>query len=128
MKYSEQIQEFLNFLRDCQQEYNIAVSKENDANDETQDLLHCLELHENGYHNLARISKTLQKVRQERREAKDREQQLQPIVEWASQSNKTIKELERLLGAVRKVEKSTEGRRYTPKTTILGQVFGGKEQ
>ena len=125
MKYSEQIQEFLTFLRNCQQEYNIAVSQENDANNETQDLLHCLELHKNGYHDMARISKTLRKVRQERREAKDRERQLQPIVDWLSQNKKTINELERLLGEVRKAEKSTESRIYTPKTSILGQVFGG---
>lgn len=126
MAYSTRISDFLDFLRDCQQEYNISVMREEDANNETQDLLHCLELRQNGYHDLARISRTLRRVRQERREAKDAERGLLPIVEWTSQNRKTVNELERLLGAVRAAEKSSAGRTYTPKTNILKEISGGE--
>ncbi len=67
LKYSEQIEGFLDFLREAKTDYNIAVSSEKEADDATQDLLHSLELYENTYHEYARAAKTLAKVRQERR-------------------------------------------------------------
>ena len=127
MEYSEHLSAFLDFLRDCKTEYNISETQEKDANEETQDLLHCLELHENNYHEMAKISKAIRKVRQERREAKDRERKLQPIVEWTNSNQKTIHELERLLGAVRAQEANASGRLYTPRTDILLRIFGGEK-
>lgn len=123
MMYSEQIQAFLNFLRDSQMEYNIAVAEEKEANEETQDILHCIELQENEDLELACIARALRSVRVNRREAKDRERQLQPVVEWIDQNRKTINELERLLGAVRKVEKNIGSRLYVQRTNILDQVM-----
>lgn len=128
MKYSEHLSAFLDFLRNCRSEYNVANIREREANDETQDLLHCLELHENSYHDLAKISKAMRQIRQERRAAKDTERKLQPIVEWAQNNQKTIHELERLLGVVRAQEASMSGRLYNPKTDILGQIFGGDQK
>lgn len=126
MRASEPVEGFLNFLREAQQEYNIASAQEADANDATQDLLHSLELDRNGYHDCAKISIALRQVRQERREAKDRVQQLKPIMDWIGQNTKTIRELERLLGDVRKAERGMEGRFYNHKTDILKQTLGGK--
>ncbi len=126
MAYSEQIADFLDFLRDCEQEYRIFSSQESDANAETQDLLHCLELQENSYHDMAKISKMLRQIRKERRSAKKKEEQLAPIVDWAVQNRKTIYELEKLLGAVRKAEKSTESREYRPKTDVLSRTLGNE--
>ena len=38
-----------------------------------------------------------------------------PVLDWIDQNRTTIKNLERLLGDVRKTEKSTENRIYTPR-------------
>lgn len=125
MKYGEQIEGFLDFMRNVKTDYNIAVSCEKDANDATQDLLHSLELCKNTYHKYARTAKKLAQVRKERRAAKDIREQLQPIVDWMEENGKFLFKLEMLLGNVRKAEKATEGRFYTPKTDVISEI--GKE-
>lgn len=123
MKYSESLESFLDFIREAQEKYNIAVLSEKEADDETQDILHSLELSENKYHDCARLSLALVKVRQERREAKDTRQQLQPIIDWAGQNGKTIRNLEQLLGAIRRAEKNLDNRFYRPKTDIVERTL-----
>jgi len=125
LKYSEQIEGFLDFLRESKMDYNIAVSTEKDANDKTQDLLHSLELYENTYHEYARAAKKLAKVRQERREAKDKREQLQSVMDWLEENDRVIHGLERLLGNVRKAEKAAEWRFYMQRTDVLAEI--GKE-
>lgn len=122
MKTSKQIEGFLDFLREVKTDYNIAVSSEKEANDATQDLLHSLELYENTYHEYARAAKKLAQVRQERRAAKDAREQLQLVMDWLEENDKVIHGLEKLLGNVRKAEKATEGRFYTPKTDVLDGI------
>lgn len=128
MKYSEHISSFLNLIREAQQEYNIAVSEEQDANNATQDILHSIELSENKYHDYARLAIALREVRQQRRRAKDTVQELQPIVDFSGDNMKFIKALERLLGDVRKAEKGTEGRFYSPRTDIVEQTLRGRQK
>lgn len=124
MKYSESLEKFLGYLREVQQEYNIAKRTEQETNNETQDILHNLELCENKYHDCAKLSLALRTVRQERRMAKDTQQALQPIINWIGQNTKTVKSLEQLLGEVRKTEKNMAGRQYHPKTDIIDKTFG----
>lgn len=126
MKYSENIDNFLNFLRESQQEYNIAVSDEKEKNDETQDLLHTIELQNHIPYNELLIFQVTKQVRQKRRIAKDTIRQLQPIVDWFKENQKVIKELERLLGNVRKEEQHIENRYYTSKTDIVERTLGRK--
>lgn len=109
------IEAFLDYIRETEQLYRISVANEEDANDETQDILHSLELEEHDYHDTARLGKRLKEVRQARRAAKDIMAQARPVVEWVETNRKTISALEQLLGAVRKAEKNTENRIYTPK-------------
>lgn len=116
----------MDFMRQAQQEYNMALSEEKYVNDATQDLLHTLELCDNSYHDKARISEALRQVRKERRTAKDKCLQLQPVADWIIKNNKTINGLEQLLGEVRKAEKNTENRYYNPKTDILEQILRKK--
>ena len=127
MKYSEHIENFLNFLREAQREYNIAAEDEKSANGATQDILHSIELGEHKYHEYARLSKALREVRQERRRAKDIEQQIQPVQEWVAENTKAIKNLEQVLGAVRKAERSTQERHYIPRTDVVKKILGGEE-
>lgn len=118
------IAQFLNYLRNCKEYYDIASEERREAENETQDILHCLELHENSYHDFAKLARALSKTRKERRVAKDREAIAGPIIEWEKANQKTIHDLERLLGTVRAAEAATERRLYNPKTDILGRVFG----
>lgn len=123
---SEILSDFLTYLRDTKQIYNMAVQDENDANDATQDILHSLEIDGGSYHELARLSKVLQDVRRKRREAKDKTICLEPIVQWIEGNAAVIKGLERLLGDVRKAERSLENRTYHQKTNIVETVRGNK--
>ncbi len=123
MNYSEQIEKFLNFLREARQKYDIAAAEETEANNATQDLLHSLELDDNKYHDSARIALALKQIRKERREAKDKEVKLQPIIDWSAENIRVIQELEQLLGAVRKAERNSVGRRYIPKTDVLKKTL-----
>lgn len=125
MNYSEQIERFLNFLREARQEYDIAVAEATEANNATQDLLHSLELDDNKYHDSARIALALKQIRKERREAKDKGVNLQPIIDWSTENIRVIQELEQLLGAVRKAERNSVGRRYIPKTDVLDKTLKG---
>lgn len=124
---SKPVEGFLDFLREARTAYNIARSEESDANDATQDLLHSLELEEHRYHEYARLSSALRDVRRQRRAAKDAVQRLQPLVEWMDKNNKAIKEMERLLGEIRRAEASIENRHYNPKTDIVQQIIGGQK-
>lgn len=125
-EYSLGLENFLQFLKNAREVYNISKLKENDTDNETQDILHKLELDDNSYHETAGLAKLLRTVRQERRKAKDNVLITAPIIEWVEENERVIKSLERLLGAVRKAEKSTEGRYYNPKTDII-ENFAGKE-
>lgn len=125
MTFAEQFSQFLKFISQCQANYCMAQSILEDTEAETQDILHKLELEENTYHEYARLSKALKKVRIERRKAKDTIEQLNPLVNWSDQNLKTIKELERVLGEMRKVEKNMSYRHYNPKTDIVNEVLKG---
>lgn len=128
MKYSEQIAGFLRFLREAQQEYSIATAEEQEANNATQDILHRIELNENKYHEYARLSIALRDIRRQRRAAKDKQLKLQPVIDLLEQEQKLVKTLERLLGDVRKAEKSAEGRAYCPRTDAVERALeGGKK-
>lgn len=127
MKRSEYISCFLDFMRESMVEYEIAKSGQANADNETQDLLHRLELHDDSYHDMARISRELKKARQERRKAKDAIIELQPILKWAEENARTLKSLEQLLGAVRKAEKATENRFYTDRTDAVERTVKHNE-
>lgn len=119
---SEGIDTFLAFLRGTEQQYHIAEASEQEANDMTQDLLHSLELQEHNYHEYAKLSKELKKVRQQRRAAKDTLSETLPILTWIESNRAVIRGLEKLLGEVRKAEKRTDNRIYTPRAQQKGAV------
>lgn len=115
LEVSRQIDDFLQFLRDCEQRYHMAEAEEQETNNLTQDILHSLELEDHDYHGFARLSKELREIRQSRRRAKDTMDMTAPVLDWADKNRNFIKSLEQLLGTVRKAEKRTENRIYTPK-------------
>lgn len=118
MSVSKGLEEFLKYIRDTEQLHRISIANEQQANDETQDILHSLELGEHSYHDQAHLAAKLREVRKNRRAAKDLITQTTPIVEWVEHNRGIIKGLEQVLGKVRKEEKNADGRIYTPKTNI----------
>lgn len=118
MSVSKGLEEFLKYIRDTEQLHRISIANEQQANDETQDILHSLELGEHSYHDQANLAAKLREVRKNRRAAKDLITQTTPIVEWVEHNRGIIKGLEQVLGKVRKEEKNADGRIYTPKTNI----------
>lgn len=117
---SNEVEAFLNFLRESEQNLHIAEMAEKEANEATQDILHKIELGELKPYEMVLLTKKLREIRQQRREAKDTRIQCEPIVCWASNNHTAIKSIERLLGDVRKAEKVTQNRIYIPKTDVLG--------
>ena len=123
LSYAKQFEQFLKFISQCQSDFCLAQSIQEDTEAETQDILHKLELEEITYHEYARLSKVLKKVRIERRKAKDTIEQLGPLVTWAAKNKDVIKELERILGDMRKTEKNMCYRHYNPKTDIVNEAL-----
>ena len=122
MKNSEHISSFLKFLKDIQTDYNIALETEKEADRETQDILHRLELGNDSYHDMAQMSKIIKSVRLERRKAKDAKTEAEPVMRWLKESPQTVRVLEQLLGEVHKAEKYNSNRHYTNKTDILNGI------
>ncbi|MDE7052702.1 MAG: hypothetical protein K2O92_07250 [Lachnospiraceae bacterium] len=122
MENSEHISSFLKFLKDIQTDYNIALETEKEADRETQDILHRLELGNDSYHDMAQMSKIIKSVRLERRKAKDAKTEAEPVMRWLKESPQTVRVLEQLLGEVRKAEKYNSNRHYTNKTDILDGI------
>lgn len=120
--YSENLSDFLDFLRNSKELYNIAVSSENDTENATQDILHKLELEQITYHENAKLAKLLAEVRQSRRQHKNTILILQPLIEWINAHPNEIKTLERTLGDMKKNEKKLEQAFYIPRTDILQEV------
>lgn len=80
MTDSESIAAFLQYLREVSAKYNLAVKDRQQAEEETQDILHRLELCEDNYHKTARLRELLREVRRKRREAKDMIDLTDPIL------------------------------------------------
>lgn len=113
---SKPLEDFLNYLRECEQQYHMAEADEQEANGVTVDIQHQLELEENGDKRLLELAKELTEARRLRRKAKDSMNQLGPVLAWVDKNRGNIKSLEQLLGEVRKAERDAENRIYTPRT------------
>ena len=121
--FSIKIENFLKFCRSCTEANRLAAVAEIDMDNQTQDILHNIEINDNFPDDYILQGLALKNIRKERREAKDIQKITHPVVQWVQQNQKTINELEKLLGAVRKAEKSTQGRMYSNRTKILDGLF-----
>lgn len=120
----ESLDTFLTFLRRANSEYNACKSLENSDNDATQDILHYIELEDHTYHDYAKLSKALKQIREDRREAKSTMEILGPIVEWAHKNERVVKDLEAVLGTMRKIERYSTNKHYNYKTSIVQDTMG----
>lgn len=115
---SECVAGFLNFLRDIQTTYSVASQMEIDADNQTQDILHRLELNRDSAADMERMAQALQEIRKTRREAKDSKAKAEPVMRWIKENGRMRASLENMLGELRKVEKRILNRSYTAKTNI----------
>lgn len=123
MNTSQSLSDFLEFLRQSQQDYNIAVDIETTKSKETQDILHKIELDDVKYHDYAKLGKALKSIRNERREAKNIQLQLAPLVGWIKENQNVVRGLERLLGEVRKAETNIKNAHYCPRTDVVNEIL-----
>lgn len=119
MKASKDLERFLDFLKSAESQLDQAMAGQQEAEAETQDILHSLELEKHSYHEMAALSRKLAEIRQTRRQHKDTAAQLTPVAEWAKENDAAVRSLQRLLGDVRKTERNTQNRFYTPRTNVL---------
>lgn len=127
MTNSEQIATFLDWLRNSEQQHNMAEEAALEESQKTQDILHKLELDKTSYSERAKLASALIDIRQARRTAKDTSAILDPVVKWKENNKDFIHSLEQLLGSVRKEEMLTEGRVYYPRTGVVEETIGYKE-
>lgn len=116
------LETFLRFIRDCAIQYDYAVNEVKHCDDQTQDILHKLELEDIKYKERAKYATMLQRIRRERRELKDEVLLKTPIVQWGKSHIKELNELDRLLGEVRKLEKACNIRSYKNKTNLIDEI------
>lgn len=86
---------------------------------QTQDILHHIELKECTLFGYACLAMSLKRIRRCRRQAKKRQRVFGSIRDWIEQNQKYIKGLEKLLGEIRREEKSLERLVYKPRTDAV---------
>ena len=116
-KPSEQITNFLNFLTAAQSHYKFCEEEMYKQERLTQDYLHSLELDDLKCSERSKLATKLAINRKVRRYYKDRVEELDPIVQWASDpaNVKAINQLRQVLGVCRKQENYHKDRTYAPK-------------
>lgn len=114
---SESISAFLNFIAAAQSHYNFCLDQKKKQEQLTQDYLHSLELDELNCKERSKVATKLATNRKDRRYYKDRIEELEPIINWLSDSanTKAINLLKQVLGEVRKQENYHQSRTYKPK-------------
>lgn len=123
MNTSQSLSDFLEFLRQSQQDYSIAADIETTKSKKTQDILHKIELDNVKYHDYAKLGKALKSIRNERREAKNIQLQLSPLIGWIKENQNVVRGLERLLGEVRKAETNIKNAHYYPRTDVVDEIL-----
>ena len=113
---SKQIEQFLNFIRDCESAYTYAYDVVNTEDKRAQDLLHAIEF-ETDLSNLEDYAAIIQASRIKRRVNKDLVETLDPVISFLSDKStrKTMNMMTQVLGRVRKIEEKHENRRYHPR-------------
>lgn len=109
------LEEFLNFLRESERSYHIAEAEEQEAWAGVLDVYHDIELTEHTEAELLTLCLRQKDFLQRRRKAKDLLQSTAPLLAYIETHRKEIKDLEQLLGEIRKAERRTENRIYTPR-------------
>lgn len=112
---SEQLTNILKDLKQVKNDYQYSYDKVGEMDLLTQDYLHMLEIVPFSEDEMFKIATQLKNTRLERRKHKDNVELLKPLVDCLEKHNRTIKDLEQVLGQMRKIEETQENRIYTPR-------------
>lgn len=127
MKASEHISGFLNFLRQAEKDYSYYCDVQSEMDKDTTDILHTFELdYTLSDSDYAKLGRACAGVRRRRRSAKDHIEVLSSIVEYISGHAEQLRQLEKLLGEVRKTEKRQENRVYIPRGSIVQDTLADR--
>ena len=111
-KPSEQLENFLKFAKEGQEQYQFSFSQVGEEDKRLQDLLHALEFTDNKY-DLHSEALKLYRSRRIRRKHKDTAKMYEAAAQYfqSSSGQKFLNELRQLLGRQRKEEQYLEGHR-----------------
>lgn len=112
---SEQLTNILKDLKQVKNDYQYSYDKVGEMDLLTQDYLHMLEIVPLSGNERSKIATQLKNTRLERRKHKDNVELLKPLVDCLEKHNRTIKDLEQVLGQMRKIEEKQKNRIYTPR-------------
>lgn len=107
---SEQVRDFIDFLKACQSEYKTCVAEEWKYDRRQQDYLHDLEF-ANNYDDRCKLATAIHAERVERRNYKDRKQMVEEISKFCS-DKQFMERLVRLLDRQRQREEYLSGNRH----------------
>ena len=124
MNTSSQIKQFLDFIRSAETTSRLSDEDRTMYDGQSQDILHFLELNEVPYLDRKKLTDLLPDIRRSRRVAKDTMATLAPLVRWMAEHKKAIRDLEQVLGSVRKEEDHQQNRAYSYRTDIVQQTIG----
>lgn len=119
---SDKIADFLSYMEEQCQMYDIARDMLKECDEATQDILHKMEIDPVKYKERARLATKLQSVRRQRRTAKDMTETTKIISIWVKDNKSIIGSLQRLLGDIRKAEKKQQNRTYIPRTNVIEEI------
>lgn len=114
---SEHLSDFLNFISETRASYNLCLQELKNQEQLTQDYLHSLELDGLKCEERSKVATKLAINRKDRRYFKDRIEEYQPLIDFASdpQNKKIIDKLTQVLGEMRKQERYHNNRTYYPR-------------
>lgn len=128
MAYSETMQAFLLLVQRAKEGYPAEEENVVFCDNQTQDILHELELVPHSASQIMKLAKQLSATRQERRLSKNNLELLHPIVEWANKHKNAINDLKDALAEVAIKEEALLNREYRYRTTVVQDTLGGKKE
>lgn len=114
---AKELEQFLNFVDTCIQEYRLAYDQMNEEDKRLQDLLHEMEFAADKAER-NRVATKLQQSRRRRRQNKDTVKRNERVVKFFEEQNHraTLNKMRQLLGQQRKEEEYLDGERtYKPR-------------
>ena len=113
------IAEFLELLEYAQKRYAAAMVEEQEANAETQDILHAVEFQRHDPRKTARLMRTLGDIRRKRRQAKNDMEIADLIVKFQNGNAGMVNALQRLQGDIQTTLKTQARRDYQFRTEVM---------
>lgn len=123
--YSDKIAEVINFFNQIREKNKELKQYQIVSNDQTQDILHTIELCSLTVAEQRKLMTSLSEIRRSRRVGKNEDEIVSAIMDWIKNHEKEIKSLEQLLTTVKRIEERVNGNKfYRNRTDIIKDVLG----